>query len=473
MNHKGIFFYLGLYSISVSILSLLNILYSVYLHFNLNLISYFISLAVSLFIGLNLCFYGRDINKNISSTDQIVLIILTFFLLPLLISIPYFLSGYNISFINSYFESVSGFTTTGFSILENIERIDEPLLLWRSSSQWLGGFIFLIFAIGTLGSKYVKIKPSYLLSETNLLSNFYNNFTYNFIKIFLIYFFTTILVISFYTFSNIRLLDSFNLAFTTISSGGFLSKENLSDIIVNNYQTFAVSLTMLFPIFNFYLFFKIFSKQFNFKNHHEDLHLGFLILFLILFLNFFVVPNESIFTILLSVVSSLSTSGISTLNTNFDLSIFFLLLAIIGGSLLSSSSGLKYVRFYILLKISHSEIYRLVKPINVFNKNLFNSESKINFDDAKIVFLVFITFIVSIFVLSSILTFENLSFQNAFKLSILTLTNTVASSLHGMNDIIFTDKNFFTKIFLIIFMILGRIEIIAVLFSIKKFILKS
>ena len=77
MNHKGIFFYLGLYSISVSILSLLNILYSVYLHFNLNLNSYFISLAISLFIGLNLCFYGRDSNKNISSAEQIVLIILT------------------------------------------------------------------------------------------------------------------------------------------------------------------------------------------------------------------------------------------------------------------------------------------------------------------------------------------------------------------------------------------------------------
>ena len=473
MNYKGIFFYLGIYSIFISILSLLNILYSVYLHFNLNLNSYFISLTASLIIGLILCFYGRNVNKNISSSEQILLIILTFFLLPLLISIPYFFSGYNISFIDSYFESVSGFTTTGFSIFKNVEQIDEPLLLWRSSSQWLGGFIFLIFAIGTLGSKYVKIRPSYLLSEIDLLSNFYNNFTYNFIKIFLIYFFTTIIIISFYTFSNIRLLDSFNLAFTTISSGGFLSKKDLSDIIVNNYQTFTISLTMLFPIFNFYLFFKIFSKQFNFKNHYEDLHLGLLVLFLILFLNFFVLPDESIFAILLSVVSSLSTSGISTLNTSFDLSIFFILLTVIGGSLLSSSSGLKYVRFYILLKISHSEIYRLVKPINIFNKNLFNSDSKINFEDGKIVFLVFIIFVISIFVLSSLLTFENLSFQNAFKLSILTLTNTVSSSLHGMGDVIFADKNTFSKMFLIIFMILGRIEIIAVLFSIKKFILKS
>ena len=171
---------------------------------------------------------------------------------------------------------------------------------------------------------------------------------------------------------------------------------------------------MLFPIVNFYIFFKILTKRFEVKNHYEDLHLVFLVFFLVLFLNFFILPDANIFMILLSIVSSLSTSGITTLNTNFDLSIFFILLSIIGGSLLSSSSGLKYVRFYILLKISHSEIYRLVKPINVYNKNLFNSESKISFDDAKIVFLVFITFIISIFILSSILTFENLSFENSF-----------------------------------------------------------
>ena len=85
-------------------------------------------------------------------------IILSFVYVPLLISIPYFLSIYDIGFINSYFESVSGFTTTGFSIINNIANIDEPLLLWRSSSQWLGGLIFLLATIGTIGSKQIKIK---------------------------------------------------------------------------------------------------------------------------------------------------------------------------------------------------------------------------------------------------------------------------------------------------------------------------
>ena len=149
------------------------------------------------------------------------------------------------------------------------------------------------------------------------------------------------------------------------------------------------------------------------------------------------------------------------------------MLTIIGGSLLSTSSGIKYVRFYILLKFSQNEIYRLVKPINIFNRNLFNSQLKIDYEDTKICFLVFISFLLAIFILSSILTFENLSFQDSFNLSILTMTNTASSSLYGIDNIYFNEMNNFTKISLIIFMILARIEIIAVLFLIKKFVYKE
>ena len=141
--------------------------------------------------------------------------------------------------------------------------------------------------------------------------------------------------------------------------------------------------------------------------------------------------------------------------------------------MLSTSSGLKYVRFYILLKISYQEIYRLVKPINIFNRNLFNSDVKINEEDSKIAFLIFISFIIAVFVLSSILTLDNLSFEQSFKLSILTLTNTATSTLYGMDNFNFFDLNSFTKISLIFFMIFAKVEIIALLFLIKKFIFKE
>ena len=473
MNYKSILFFLGIYFLFVSIFSFLNILYSIYFDFILGFNSYVITLVISLIVGSLFIFVGRKHNKNISLNDQIAFILLSFIIIPFLISIPYFFSIYDISLLNSYFESVSGLTTTGFTIMENVSDIDEPLILWRSSSQWLGGLLFLLATIGTIGSKQIKIKPAYLISGGASGRNFYNNFNYNFIKILLIYFSSTIFVIFLYNLVNIRLLDSFHLAFTTISSGGFIPTGNLSNILDSNLQIFVLSITLLFPIFNFFILFDIVTKQFTFKNHQEDQHLAILIVLLTLLFYFFIIPNEGFANVFFAITSSLSTSGITTYSSNFDLSLFFILLTIVGGSLISTSAGFKYTRLYILLKISYQEIYRLVKPINIIDKNLFNTESKIDDEDVKIAFLVFISFIISIFILSSILTLDNLPFENSFKLSILTLTNTATSALYGLDNLSFFDLNSFTKVSLIIFMILGKIEIIAVIYLIKRFIFRE
>ena len=200
--------------------------------------------------------------------------------------------------------------------------------------------------------------------------------------------------------------------------------------------------------------------------------MGVIITILTLLFYFFIIPNEGIAGVLLAITSSISTSGITTYSSNFDASLFFILLTIIGGSLISTSSGLKYIRLNILLKISYQEIYKLVKPKNIFNRNLFNSESKIDDEDSKICFLVFISFIMGIFILSSILTLDTLNFEDSFKLSILTLTNTVTSSLYGMENLSFFNFNNFTKISLIIFMIFGKIEIITIFYLIKKYMFK-
>jgi trk system potassium uptake protein TrkH len=473
MNYRSILFFLGILSILVSFFSILNVAYSVYFDFIIGLNSYLITFLTSLLIGGLFLYLGKDNNKDISLTEQITFILLSFIFIPLLLGIPYYLSIYNFNLLNAYFESVSGFTTTGYSVFQNIEAVDEPLLLWRSSTQWLGGLLFLLATIGTIGSKQIKIKPAYLVSGGASGRNFYNNFNFNFIKIFLIYFFSTIFVIFLYSLVDLRLLDSFNLAFTTISSGGFITSENLSDIVGTNLQIFVVALTLLFPIFNFFLLHDIITKRFFFRNHQEDIHIASLIIILTTFFYFFLIPNEGIFNVFFAITSSLSTSGITTYSSDYDLSLFFILLTVVGGSLISTSSGFKYTRIYILLKISYQEIYRLVKPMNVIDKNLYNTDAKIDDQDLKIAFLVFISFIVSIFILSSLLTLENLTFENSFKLSLLTLTNTVSSSLYGTENLSFFDLSNFTKITLIFFMILGKVEIIAVLYLIKKFIFRE
>ena len=78
---------------------------------------------------------------------KIITVIFGYLFFPLIISLPYYLSIYNISFINCYFEAVSGFTSTGFTIFDNIKQIDQSLIIWRSTSQWIGGLYFLFSII--------------------------------------------------------------------------------------------------------------------------------------------------------------------------------------------------------------------------------------------------------------------------------------------------------------------------------------
>ena len=109
----------------------------------------------------------------------------------------------------------------------------------------------------------------------------------------------------------------------------------------------------------------------------------------------------------------------------------------------------------------------------MLNRKIMFSEKKINSDNIKISFLIFILFFLSLFVLSSVLLFDFLDFESSFKLSILTLTNTVASAIYGMEDIQFSDLFIFSKISLIIFMVIAKVELLAVFILVRKLFFKS
>ena len=150
------------------------------------------------------------------------------------------------------------------------------------------------------------------------------------------------------------------------------------------------------------------------------------------------------------------------------MSLYLLLLTLIGGSLISNTSGIKLMRIYILLKSSSSEILKLVQPNYIFNRNIVYSDKKINNEDIKSSFLIFISFFLSIFILSGVLVIDSINFENSFKLSILTLTNTTNSALYGISEMNFANLLTTTKISLIIFMIIGKIELISFFFNYQK-----
>ena len=138
--------YIGIFSAIISILSFFNIIYSNYFNLYLNIDCYVYSLIVSFLFGLIFLFKKKE-EVKVTIYEKIITVILGYLILPIFISTPYYFSIYNITFVNAYFEAVSGFTSTGFSIFENIKHLDESLILWRSSSQWVGGLYFLFSII--------------------------------------------------------------------------------------------------------------------------------------------------------------------------------------------------------------------------------------------------------------------------------------------------------------------------------------
>ncbi len=472
MKFRAILYFTSLFIFPIGILAFINILYSSYFDFFLNINSYVITLFLSIIIGLFLFQIGKKSEKKINFFEQILLIILTYIIVSFLISLPYYLSIYQLPLINSIFESFSGVTLTGFTTLDNIKQFDPTLLLWRSSSQWIGGLYFFIFLIIIFSNKQLDFKLSNLTFLSDNISKNQSNLKNIILKIFFTYVLITSIIFIFFIISDIRLFDALNLTMSVASTGGFLSTNSLNQIIKNNTQELFLIFSMMIPFLNFFLFLNIFNKNNLFSKHKEDIYLLFLILVFSLIL-LFTIDSLTIYEILISVISSISNSGLTTTEVSKNISLYFLFLTLVGGSIVSLTSGIKFLRLYILLKTTSSEILKLVRPNIIANKNILNSEKKINHININTSFLIFISFFLSLFILSGILVFDNINFENSFKLSILTLTNTVNSDLFGIEKINFSNLLTSSKLSLIFFMIVGKIELLSILLILKKYLFRN
>ena len=462
---KYLSFFFGL----ISILSFFNVIYSYYFNLYLNLNTYYISLASSFFIAL--LFYNFEtVIKKTSIFNKILTIFFGYILLPLILALPFYFSIYNLTFLNSFFESVSGFTSTGFTIFENVKHIDQSLILWRSSIQWIGGLYFL-FSIIYLIDIYDE---SFKKSLTNYLSFSNSEILKQTIKIFLLYSGLTFLIFLTLNFLSIRTFDSLNLAFTIISSGGFLPVNELSNILKDNLQIIIFSFLLLFSYFSiFFSYNLLFIKKKNINFFYEDLHLIiYLIVVISIFFLFFSFNNN--FSInLLSLSSSMSNIGFSLNYDQSNLNFIYLILVIIGGSFFSTSSGLRFIKIYSLFKYSLNQILSFSKPKKIFMNKLLFTEINFDFKEINKYFLTVLVFILSLFVLTALLSLSQIDFESAFKLAILTLMNTVNSSSYGLSEFEFYNLHYFTKYCLIFFMIIGRIELLTVLIIMKKFLFKD
>ena len=306
---KYLSFFLGL----ISLLSFFNILYSYYFNLYLNLNNYFYTFLISgifsiLFIKIKL------INKKPSLFAKILTVTFGYFFIPLILSIPFYLSIYNLTFLNALFESVSGFTSTGFSIFENIKQIDQSLILWRSSIQWIGGLYFLFSIIFLIDIYDESLKRSL----TNFISLNNSEVIKQTVKIFILYFSLTLLIFIILEILGLRTFNSLNLAMTLISSGGFLPFNDISLILNTDLKKLVFSLLMLISFFSIFfiynlIFFKNRNKNFFYEDYNLLLYLIILILSFLLFFSY----NNNFLNLIFLIFSSISNIGIS-LNYEYD-----------------------------------------------------------------------------------------------------------------------------------------------------------
>ena len=460
--------YLGVFSLFTSLFSFLNIIYCYYFKLYLNINSFIFILLVSLLIGSLILFRKKDL-KKVTIYQKILTVLLGYICIPILLSIPYYLIINNISFLDSYFEAISGFTSTGFTIFKNIKHLDESLILWRSSTQWIGGLYFLISIILLIDIFDKNLKKS--------LTNFINFNSSETIKqcfkISIVYLILTITIFAVLYLSDLRAFNSFNLSLTLISSGGFLPVNNLDTIINTKFKEIILSIMMLISFFSlFFTYNLVFFHKRNINFFSEDLYLGFYLIFLVSFFFLFLNIDDNFSSLLLAICSSISNIGFS-LNVPKDLSFIFLILIIIGGSFFSTSSGIRFFKLFLLFKFSINELVSHSKPKSLFTNKLPFFNFNFSNDDFYKYFVSVIIFILSLSILSLMLTISGINSEDAFRLSILTLMNTVNSYTSGIGDFTFYDLTLFSKINLILFMIIGRVELLSILIICKKFFFKT
>ncbi len=469
MNNFGLK-YIGIFFLVISSFSLFNIIYSYYFDLIKNVNNYFITFIINLIIGIVLLYVKKFKFEKINLYERILIVLIGYLFLPVTIAIPYYIGLENIGIINSYFEAISGFTSTGFTIINNLNEIDETLIIWRSTSQWIGGLYFLFSILLLIDIFDENLKRSL----TNYISFNSSEIYKQIFKIVMIYLLITILIFIMLKLVNLRSYDAYNYSLSIISSGGFLPNDNFDIIFSSDISKIILSLSMLLSFFSlFFIFNLIFFKKKNINYLSEDINI-LIYLIIVISLSFIFFNYENNFLIVLvSICSSVSNIGISFKEIPNNLFFVFLLLVILGGSFFSTSSGLRVIKVITLIKFSINNLLSHSKPNQIYSNKLSLNKIGANVSDINKYFFAIIIFVISLFIISILLTISDLSFENSFKLGILTIMNTVNSEMFDLGYIDFYNFNLFSKLSLIFFMIIGRIELLSLIILLKKFLFKN
>lgn len=453
-------------------LFMLTVLPATYLYHGLYTFSMPFSALITLLTGFVLLIATRGHKgEKTSSRDGVFIVCTSWLVLSLFGAMPYLLSKSVPNFTDGFFEALSGFTTTGATILTNIEAVPKDILLWRSMTQWIGGLAIIVFTIAIL--------PFLSMSGMQLFVAEMNGINYDKLhprimhtawRIWGIYLFLTILETLLLFWGDMNLYDALCHSMTTVSSGGF-STRTANMGAFSNYSQVVVSFFMVLSGCNFSLLLLSLSwKSFAIlKNQEFNAFLQFILLFgagIGLFLLFGCHKSigssfrESFF----SVISSLTTTGffVSDYTTwPAFVGIILFLLMFIGSCTGSASGGIKIFRHLIFIKNSMIELKRIIHPNAVLPVKI-NGKSISTGGVYKNMTFILIYFLLFLFGAIVLLTMGS-DFDTAMGASVATLSNVGTGIGRVGPSGSYVDFSISTKWILMLLMLLGRVELFSII----------
>ena len=488
-NYKIVIFLMGVLLLFnggfMLLASLISFIYKDGITFELTLSSF-----VVLSFGALLMLSGRQYNKQIQKREGYLIVSLGWILMALSGTAPYLFSGTITDFSSSFFETMSGYTTTGATILQDLEVVPKGILFWRSTTHWIGGMGIIVLAIAIL--PFLGIGGIQLFSAEApgpAGDKLHPRITDTAKRLWLIYVAYTLVETFMLYFAGMSFFDALNHAMSTMSTGGFSTKNE--SVAFWNDQPIIQYIILLFMFLagtNFVLSYFAFTRKFQkiFKDDEFNLYVKFLLFFTVLVVGMLFFSEQSarvaslkefefsLRAILFQVVSVVTTTGFVTTDftqwTPFITVVFFGLM-FLGGSSGSTAGGVKVVRHMLMIKSGFLEFKRALHP-NAIIQARYNEKTvsdAISYNILGFFILYMLSFIVGALGFSSF----GMDFESSVGLAASTLGN-VGPALgdYGPSHT-YAALPDMAQLWASFLMLLGRLELFTVLILFTPFFWKK
>ena len=469
-NYKTVFFTLGILQIILGISMVFPIIIQIIFD---ELDSSFIGASLITIIFGTLFFLSNlDHDKKLSLQNAFLLTALSWLSIAVFSSLPFIFSNLNLSITDSFFESMSGITTTGSTIITDLNSSPKAILLWRALLQWLGGIGIIVMAITLMPIMNVGGMQLFKVSSSDASEKILPKTKEITLRLILIYLILTFLCSFFYNICGMKFFDSLTHSMTTIATGGF-SNYNESIGYFNNIKIEIISMIFIIlgsiPFIAYIKFLSgkknIFYTDTQIKSFIKIIFYSILILFIYLTIFNKSFSDVSLRSISFNVISILTGTGYVTQNFDdwgsFPL-IYFLILMFIGGCAGSTACGIKIFRVQILYLFLKNQLKKIIYPRGIFIIKYDNNNVNEKFMASIIAFIYL--YIIIFFIITAMLSLSGLDFTTSISGAATSISNVGP----GLGELIGPNGSFsqlpdFSKWVLSFGMILGRLELFAIL----------